>query len=201
MMSYTVPQGQNSVNERRSKVRLNSLAPGKFELKFYISNFQMDFSDWWLRHLLWNCPNMNVTGLHWWSVNIGWGNGWVPSGNKPLPEPMLTQAFTRPQWVKLTNLPYIIVDLLSVELKKYDFYNQIWKSFWENALNNVIYLKWSCLFRPQWVNSSPPEQKGCHFADDIFGCIFVNEKFCILVKFHWSLLLRVQLTITQHWFR
>ena len=44
-----------------------------------------------LGHLLWNCPNMNVTGLHWWSVNIDSGNGLVPSGNKPLPEPMLTQ--------------------------------------------------------------------------------------------------------------
>ena len=27
----------------------------------------------------------------WWSVNIDSGNGLVPSGNKPLPEPMLTQ--------------------------------------------------------------------------------------------------------------
>ena len=26
-------------------------------------------------------------------VNIGSGNGLVPSGNKPLPEPMLTQVF------------------------------------------------------------------------------------------------------------
>ena len=34
---------------------------------------------------------MNVTGLHWWAVSIGSGNGLVPSGNKPLPEPMLTQ--------------------------------------------------------------------------------------------------------------
>ena len=34
---------------------------------------------------------MNVTGLHWWSVNIGSCNGLVPSGNKPLPEPKLTQ--------------------------------------------------------------------------------------------------------------
>ena len=24
----------------------------------------MDFSDWWLRHLLWNCPNMNIIWLH-----------------------------------------------------------------------------------------------------------------------------------------
>ena len=26
-------------------------------------------------------PNMNATGLDWWSVNIGSGNGSVPSGN------------------------------------------------------------------------------------------------------------------------
>ena len=25
-------------------------------------------------------------------------------------------------------------------------------------------------------------QNGHHFADDIFWCIFVNEKFCILMK-------------------
>ena len=50
-----------------------------------------DFSYCWLRHLLWNSPNMNVTGLHWWSVNIGSGNGLVPSGNRSLSEPMLTQ--------------------------------------------------------------------------------------------------------------
>ena len=60
-------------------------------VSFNSCNFQMDFSGWWLRHLLWNCPNINVTGLHGWSVSIGSGNGLVPSGNKPLPEPMLTQ--------------------------------------------------------------------------------------------------------------
>ena len=39
---------------------------------------------------------------------------------------------------------------------------------------------------PRWpmdsFNSSPPEQNGRHFADDIFRSIFVNEKFCILIK-------------------
>ena len=31
-------------------------------------------------------------------------------------------------------------------------------------------------------NSSLPEQNGRHFADDIFKCIFVNEKFGILIR-------------------
>ena len=44
--------------------------------------------------------------------------------------------------------------------------------------------------RPQWVNSPPtppppppPGQNGRHFADDIFTCIFVSERFCVLTKF------------------
>ena len=32
------------------------------------------------------------------------------------------------------------------------------------------------------INSSPPGKNGHHFADDIFRCIFVNEKICILIK-------------------
>ena len=55
-------------------------------------------------YLLWNCPLVIVI---WWWINIGSGNGMVPSGNKPSPEPMLTQppspyGVTRPQCVKST---------------------------------------------------------------------------------------------------
>ena len=31
------------------------------------------------------------------------------------------------------------------------------------------------------LDPSLPGQNGCHFADDIFKCIFMNEKFCILI--------------------
>ena len=51
------------------------------------------------------------------------------------------------------------------------------------------------------TTTTTPWQNGRHFTDDIFRCIFVNEKFSILLKFHWSLFLRVRLTITQHWYR
>ena len=30
------------------------------------------------------------------------------------------------------------------------------------------------------VNSSPPGQIGCYVADDIFRCIFVNEKSILI---------------------
>ena len=32
------------------------------------------------------------------------------------------------------------------------------------------------------LKSSPPGQNGRHFADDIFKCIFLNEKLCILIR-------------------
>ena len=32
------------------------------------------------------------------------------------------------------------------------------------------------------INSSPSEQNGHHFVDDSFRRIYVNEKFCILIK-------------------
>ena len=39
-----------------------------------------------------------------------------------------------------------------------------------------------CVARPQWVNTLRPRQDGHHFPDDILRCIFVNEKFYILIK-------------------
>ena len=37
---------------------------------------------------------------------------------------------------------------------------------------------------PNWsgFNSYPPGQNGRQFPDDIFKCIFMNEKFCFLIR-------------------
>ena len=40
-------------------------------------------------HVLRNCSPMNATETHQCKYNIGSGNGFVPSGNKPLPVPMM----------------------------------------------------------------------------------------------------------------
>ena len=50
-------------------------------------------SEWYLEKNLWNCPEFDANGLHWWSVNIGSGNGLMPSGNEALPEPIFTHYF------------------------------------------------------------------------------------------------------------
>ena len=71
--------------------------------------------------LLWNYPQMNVNGPVWWYVSIGSGNGLVPDGTKPLPEPMLTQISVaqyddpRPQWVNLLK-PGIALQWCQYEL-------------------------------------------------------------------------------------
>ena len=53
--------------------------------------FQANYNDLWLRYLQWNkLPSEECHYLTDDQVNIGSGNGLVSSGNKPLPEPMLT---------------------------------------------------------------------------------------------------------------
>ena len=53
------------------------------------SNLQKHVTDYVHEHLL-NFSQVNVTEHLWWQVSIGSGNGLVPSGNKPLSEPMFT---------------------------------------------------------------------------------------------------------------
>ena len=43
-----------------TQTTLTSLALGDFNLN--VGNFQAKFSEWWLRYLLQNCPQMNATG-------------------------------------------------------------------------------------------------------------------------------------------
>ena len=50
------------------------------------------------------------------------------------------------------------------------------------APNHQLFQCWLLISKASGVNSSPPGQNGRHFADDLFRCIFVNEKFFILIK-------------------
>ena len=46
-----------------------------------------------------------------------------------------------------------------------------------------------------------PGQDSNHFPDNVLKCNFLNENAWIFLWFHWSLFLRIQLTIFQHWLR
>ena len=89
----------------------------------------------------------------------------------------------------------------------------IWRSIFEHNKVRLVEKIWSHkrLCRPSiTLISSPkrvcfntlrPRQNGRHFADDILKCIFCMKMYEFRLKFHWSLFLRVQLTILQHWLR
>ena len=70
-------------------------------------------------------------------------------------------------------------------------------SFWNKSLNTFIYqwahpnyssTSWRQSVRIFVYNSPPPEQNGCHFADDIFRCSFVIKIFVFWLKFQWHVL-------------
>ena len=61
--------------------------------KYWFFN-STNFNNWCMRNILWSC--YPVGGCHWTSLmisqhNTGSGNGLVSSGNKLLPQPILTQ--------------------------------------------------------------------------------------------------------------
>ena len=49
------------------------------------------------------------------------------------------------------------------------------------------------------VNTLRQRQKGCYFPEDILKSIFLMKTYKFWLRFHWSLVLRVQLAIFQHW--
>ena len=51
------------------------------------------YTEYLLGHSVWNCSPLNATEPHWWYVMTGSGNGLMPSGSKPLPEPLLTKIY------------------------------------------------------------------------------------------------------------
>ena len=94
----------------------------------------------------------------------------------------------------------------------------------EGLMQRIVNLMWlrtsPCL--PN-INTLRPRQNGRHFADDTFKWIFLThlgrdkmiaisqtissnkfswiKMFEFRLKFHWTLFLRVQFTISQHWLR
>ena len=49
-----------------SVTKVKIIGPWEILTKFYLTNFQVHFSDWWLGHLSWKFFQMNVFGPHWW---------------------------------------------------------------------------------------------------------------------------------------
>ena len=78
------------------------------------------------------------------------------------------------------------------------FFNQttVWQAFPDAANHRQV------LFALGPLLITPLDKMAVIFADDIFKSLFMNEKFCLFpFEFYWNLFLRVQLTMSQYWFR
>ena len=154
-------------------------------MRFHITKFQANFSAWWLRYLLCNSPYMNFTVFYWWQVNIGSSNGLVPSGNKPLPESMLTQLDLSRHMASLGHNVLTWFNLnfsskmihyskgtyynINLQFKEYVNGKQHWNvSLYKHILNTHIL---SCLETLLWRVYT------C-YGFNITIIIFVNVKWC-----------------------
>ena len=89
------------------------IGPWEICMKYYISNFQANFSDWWLRHLLWNCPQLMVTGLTDDKSTLGQVSAWCHQATSHYlrqcwPRSMSPYGVTGPQWVNMIWMLYVI---------------------------------------------------------------------------------------------
>ena len=62
-------------------------------LGIYCSNCQINTMARYRDYFWWNLPQVNTTISYWELVKICSGNCLVPSDNKPLPQPILTQIY------------------------------------------------------------------------------------------------------------
>ena len=70
-------QGETSPETQQNQTTVNSLVPGSYGSS--------------LKSAIFKPFHELISNFVWGEVNIGPGNGLVPSGNKQLPEPMLTK--------------------------------------------------------------------------------------------------------------
>ena len=123
------------------------------------------------------------------------GRDWKPGKKLPIPCKFFTYRFIR---YSSTCYGKVRIDPLVANIRNPDFFaspvvNAAWFVVVLPCYLNMDRKEISkIVFRPNFfeiglfglhhLTISPIGQNGRHFADDIFRCIFVNEKLCILIQ-------------------
>ena len=162
-------------------------------------------------------------------VDIGSGDGLLPNGTQPLPEPMLTgevcvcvcvcvgggggggggggilkRSEDTNQQKHFWHSPEGRKPLHKPMLTK--IYDTIWchKAIWCKPLAEPMTIQFTCVYASSGLNELthlPLDKWPPFHTDDISLDAFSSMNFFLFwLKFHWSLFLMVKLTITQHWF-
>ena len=63
-------------------------------------------------------------------------------------------------------------DYMFCQTTSIHYLNQLWSN--SVMVHDILW--------PQWVNTLRPRQNGCHFTDDSFNCIFLNENALISIE-------------------
>ena len=91
------------------------------------------FEDWYLEQ---NIPQVSVTELHWWQINITSDDGLVPSGNKPL--------YMKQYW-------FNSIMSLELSLQGPKCFNSLWPCdsiWWHRSLSTLAQVMACCLMAP-----------------------------------------------------
>ena len=114
-----------------------------------------------------------------------------PTGGFPHKMPVMRQHFhvmkssCRDYSDRLKTPNRSIYKYIYIHLIRHVYISWYWLMPSIRLLNIAGYYHFLCCAQNRsddLVNSLVPGQNGCHFTDNVFGCIFVNEKFCILIK-------------------
>ena len=131
---------------------------------------------WYLEHFLWNCPGLDAKWPHWWMVNIGSGNGLVPSGNNSdLPQWFYDNEPQIPLLTHLQQLRELVVPLSPSQVLKMRtvelimiFHKYRDKKQWNKNLTmgkctrrqvSAGYMMW-------WCTHTPQPRNGCSNSTD-----------------------------------
>ena len=126
---------------------------------------------------------------------------WVPQVWQP-PARTVTTIPLQPGGLRGKNCSFLVPKFKNINIITRNFL-QIISPFNHNISERVPHF-WTMFLKFRnglSLCNGLAKQNGRHFSDDIYQPFSWMKMLEVLLKFHWSLFLRVKLTIFQHWFR
>ena len=140
-------------------------------------------------------------------VNICSGNAFLLDGSKPLREPMLTYNQWGPLTVNWGQYRRNFYKYYSLQLFEIIYLDILLHLARANELKHISLAsrlddKCGMQYGMPFVNTLKLRQNGRRFSQTTFSISFSWMKIHqFRLIFHWSLFLRVELTVFKHWFR
>ena len=130
---------------------------------------------------------MNITRPYWWLVNIGSGNGLVLSGNKPLPERILTQVIWHhivpPDHNEFMSWSWCqVLTWINVDKESWGSVVFTWGRYHSNTqdvCHKNVFRKWHI---QDTITSAMGQWVKCLLCWWIIGCLLLNSVLLYLLQ-------------------